>query len=145
MQINVHGVVQAFKHVKTQNKPEYMSIEQISQMREANAKKLIELEKEYKIAKDREKLEKFREEQEKMNKKFNYKPEILEELQEILKRENELFHFDKKKKKRPKSTNIISSGDKKIVKNINKSQEKYVKKYAKYKVKKKMEQIENEK
>ena len=40
-----NGVIQAFKHVKTQNKPEYMSIDQITQMREANAKKLIELEK----------------------------------------------------------------------------------------------------
>ena len=134
---NDNGVFQAFKHVSTQNKPEYMSIEQISQMREANAKKLIELEKEYKIAKDREKLQKFREEQEKMNKKFNYKPEILDELKEILKRENELFHFDKKKKKRSKSTNNINIGDKKVVKNINKSQEKYVKKFAKYQVKKK--------
>ena len=141
-----NGVIQAFKHVKTQNKPEYMSIEQISQMREANAKKLIELEKEYKIAKDREKLAKFREEQEKMNKKYNYKPEVLEEIKEILKRENELFHFDKKnKKKRPKSVNSISIGDKKVIKNINKSQEKYVKQFAKYKVKKKMDILENEK
>ena len=140
-----NGVIQAFKHVKTQNKAEYMSIEQISQMREANAKRLIELEKEYKIAKDREKLEKFREEQEKINKKFNYKPEILDELKEILKRENELFHFDKKKKKRPKSTNSINIPEKKVEKNINKSQEKYVKKFAKYKVKKKMDRLENEK
>ena len=142
---NDNGVFQAFKHVRTQNKPEYMSIEQISQMREANAKKLIELEKEYKIAKDREKLEKFREEQEKMNKKFNYKPEILDELKEILKKENELFHFDKKKKKRPKSAKSINAGDKKVVKNINKSQEKYVKKFAKYQVNKKMNKLENEK
>ena len=141
---NENGVFQAFKHVRTMNKPEYMSIEQISQMREANAKKLIELEKEYKIAKDKEKLAKFREEQEKMNKKFNYKPEILDELKEILKRENELFHFDKKKKKRPKSTNSINVDEKKVVKNINKSQEKYVKKFAKYKVKKKMNKLENE-
>ena len=141
---NENGVFQAFKHVRTMNKPEYMSIEQISQMREANAKKLIELEKEYKIAKDKEKLAKFREEQEKMNKKFNYKPEILDELKEILKRENELFHFDKKKKKRPKSTNSINADEKKVVKNINKSQEKYVKKFAKYKVKKKMNKLENE-
>ena len=140
-----NGVIQAFKHVKTQNKPEYMSIEQISEMREANAKKLIELEKEYKIAKDREKLQKFREEQEKMNKKFNYKPEVLDEIKEILKRENELFHFDKKLKKRPKSTKSINIGDKKVVKNINKSQEKYVKKFAKYQVNKKMNKLENEK
>ena len=140
-----NGVIQAFKHVKTQNKPEYMSIEQISQMREANAKKLIELEKEYKIAKDREKLQKFREEQEKMNKKFNYKPEVLEEIQEILKRENELFHFDKKKKKRPKSTKSVNIENKKVVKNINKSQEKYVKKFATYQVLKKMNKLENEK
>ena len=140
-----NGVIQAFKHVKTQNKPEYMSIEQISQMREANAKKLIELEKEYKIAKDREKLQKFREEQEKLNKKYNYKPEVLEEIQEILKRENELFHFDKKKKKRPKSTKSVNIGDKKVVKNINKSQEKYVKKFATYQVHKKMDKLENEK
>ena len=144
---NDNGIIQAFKHVRTQNKPEYMSIDQITQMREANAKKLIELEKEYKIAKDREKLEKFKEEQEKMNKKFNYKPEVLEEIKEILKRENELFHFDKKKKKRPKSTNSINlnSGEKKVEKNINKSQEKYVKKFAKYQVKKKMNKIEKEK
>ena len=141
-----NGVIQAFKHVKTLNKPEYMSIEQISQMREANAKKLIELEKEYKIAKDREKLAKFKEEQEKMNKKFNYKPEVLEELKEILKRENELFHFDKKKKKRPKSTKSINVGEEKnVIKNINKSQEKYVKKFAKYQVIKKMNRLEKEK
>ena len=138
---NDNGVFQAFKHVRTQNKPEYMSIEKISQMREANAKKLIELEKEYKIAKNREKLQKFREEQEKMNKKFNYKPEILDELKEILKKENELFHFDKKLKKRPKSTNSINVGDKKVVKNINKSQEKYVKQFAKYQVNKKMNKL----
>ncbi len=47
---NDNGIFQAFKHVRTQNKPEYMSIDQITQMREANAKKLIELEKEYKLS-----------------------------------------------------------------------------------------------
>lgn len=142
---NENGVIQAFKHVKTMNKPEYMSIEQVSHLREINAQKLIELEKEYKKAKDREKLEKFKEEQEKMNKKFNYKPEVLEELKEILKRENELFHFDKKKKKRSKSLKSINFSEKKPEKNINKSEEKYVKKFAKYKVKKKMDRLENEK
>ena len=144
---NENGVIQAFKHVKTMNKPEYMSIDQVSHLREINAQKLIELEKEYKKAKDREKLEKFREEQEKMNKKFNYKPEVLEELKEILKRENELFHFDKKKKKRSKSSKSININfsEKKAEKNINKSEEKYVKKFAKYKVKKKMDRLENEK
>jgi len=142
---NENGVIQAFKHVKTMNKPEYMSIEQVSHLREINAQKLIELEKEYKKAKDREKLEKFKEEQEKMNKKFNYKPEILEELKEILKRENELFHFDQKKKKRSKSLKSINFSEKKTEKNINKSEEKYVKKFAKYKVKQKMDRLENEK
>ena len=145
---NDNGVVQVFKHVRTMMKPEYMNLETLSKMREENSKKLVELEKEYKYAKDREKLEKFQEEQAKMNKKFNYKPEVLEELKEILKQENKLFHFDKKNKKRAKSSkNRISqnNNDNKIEKNINKSQEKYVRKYAKYKIQKKMNNLETEK
>ena len=97
---NENGVVQVFKHVRTKIKPEYMNLETLAKMREENSKKLVELEKEYKIAKDREKLAKFQEEQNKLNKKYNYKPEVLEEIKEILKKENELFHFDKKNKKR---------------------------------------------
>ena len=146
---NENGVVQVFKHVRTMMKPEYMNLETLAKMREDNAKKLIELEKEYKDAKDREKLEKFREEQAQMNKKYNYKPEVLEELKEILKKENEIFHFDKKNKKRPKSSkNKIStnlSEKKSTEKNINKSQEKFIRKFAKYKIEKKMNILEEEK
>ena len=146
---NDNGVVQVFKHVRTMMKPEYMNLETLAKMREENSKKLVELEKEYKIAKDREKLEKFNEEQSKLNKKFNYKPEVLEELKEILKKENELFHFDKKNKKRPKSSkNKISINNKQnqsAEKNINKSQEKFIRKFAKYKLEKKMNNLEEEK
>ena len=146
---NENGVVQVFKHVRTMMKPEYMNLETLSKMREENAKKLVELEKEYKDAKDREKLEKFKEEQSKLNKKYNYKPEVLEELKEILKKENELFHFDKKNKKRPKSSkNKISmnlSDKKSTEKNINKSQEKFIRKFAKYKIEKKKNILEEEK
>ena len=146
---NDNGVVQVFKHVRTMMKPEYMNLETLAKMREENSKKLVELEKEYKIAKDREKLEKFNEEQSKLNKKFNYKPEVLEELKEILKKENELFHFDKKNKKRPKSSkNKISmnlSDKKSTEKNINKSQEKFIRKFAKYKIEKKKNILEEEK
>ena len=144
---NENGVVQVFKHVRTMMKPEYMNLETLAQMREANSKKLIELEKEYKIAKDREKLAKFQEEQSKLNKKYNYKPEVLEEIKEILKKENELFHFDKKNKKRPKSSkNKISGNNNEIVeKNINKSQEKFIRKFAKYKIEKKQNYLEEEK
>ena len=147
---NENGVVQVFKHVKTMMKPEYMNLETLSKMREENSKKLVELEKEYKIAKDREKLAKFQEEQNKLNKKYNYKPEVLEELKEILKKENELFHFDKKNKKRPKSSksNKLSETNKEnqiIEKNINKSQEKFIRKFAKYKIEKKNNYLEEEK
>ena len=147
---NDNGVVQVFKHVRTMMKPEYMNLETLSKMREENSKKLVELEKEYKIAKDREKLEKFNEEQSKLNKKYNYKPEVLEELKEILKKENEIFHFDKKNKKRPKSSkNKISINNNQnhqsAEKNINKSQEKFIRKFAKYKLEKKMNNIEEEK
>ena len=146
---NENGVVQVFKHVRTMMKPEYMNLETLAKIREENSKKLIELEKEYKIAKDREKLAKFQEEQSKLNKKYNYKPEVLEEITEILKRENELFHFDKKNKKRPKSNkNRIDQINKDIKgseKNINKSQEKFIRKYAKYKIEKKMNYLEEEK
>ena len=145
---NENGVVQVFKHVRTMMKPEYMNLETLSKMREENSKKLVELEKEYKHAKDREKLEKFQEEQAKMNKKFNYKPEVLEELKEILKQENKLFHFDKKKKRAKSSKNKISqsNNDNKVIeKNINKSQEKFVRQFAKYKIQKKMNNLESEK
>ena len=146
---NENGVVQVFKHVKTMTKPEYMNLETLAKLRENNSKKLIELEKEYKIAKDREKLEKFKEEQSKLNKKYNYKPEVLEELKEILKKENELFHFEKKNKKRPLSSKnkiSIENIENPIVeKSINKSQEKFVRKFAKYKIEKKMNNLEEEK
>ena len=146
---NDNGVVQVFKHVRTMMKPEYMNLETLAKMREENSKKLVELEKEYKIAKDREKLEKFNEEQSKLNKKFNYKPEVLEELKEILKKENELFHFDKKNKKRPKSSknkiSINNNQNQSAEKNINKSQEKFIRKFAKYKLEKKMNNLEEEK
>ena len=146
---NDNGVVQVFKHVRTMMKPEYMNLETLAKMREENSKKLVELEKEYKIAKDREKLEKFNEEQSKLNKKFNYKPEVLEELKEILKKENELFHFDKKNKKRPKSSknkiSINNNQNQSSEKNINKSQEKFIRKFAKYKLEKKMNNLEEEK
>ena len=146
---NDNGVVQVFKHVRTMMKPEYMNLETLAKMREENSKKLVELEKEYKIAKDREKLEKFNEEQSKLNKKFNYKPEVLEELKEILKKENEIFHFDKKNKKRPKSSinkiSINKNQNQSAEKNINKSQEKFIRKFAKYKLEKKMNNLEEEK
>ena len=146
---NDNGVVQVFKHVRTMMKPEYMNLETLAKMREENSIKLVELEKEYKIAKDREKLEKFNEEQSKLNKKFNYKPEVLEELKEILKKENELFHFDKKNKKRPKSSinkiSINNNQNQSAEKNINKSQEKFIRKFAKYKLEKKMNNLEEEK
>ena len=146
---NDNGVVQVFKHVRTMMKPEYMNLETLAKMREENSKKLVELEKEYKIAKDREKLEKFNEEQSKLNKKYNYKPEVLEELKEILKKENELFHFDKKNKKRPKSSknkiSINNNQNQSVEKNINKSQEKFIRKFAKYKLEKKMNTLEEEK
>ena len=146
---NDNGVVQVFKHVRTMMKPEYMNLETLAKMREENSKKLVELEKEYKIAKDREKLEKFNEEQSKLNKKFNYKPEVLEELKEILKKENEIFHFDKKNKKRPKSSknkiSINNNQNQSAEKNINKSQEKFIRKFAKYKLEKKMNNLEEEK
>ena len=146
---NDNGVVQVFKHVRTMMKPEYMNLETLAKMREENSKKLVELEKEYKIAKDREKLEKFNEEQSKLNKKFNYKPEVLEELKEILKKENELFHCDKKNKKRPKSSinkiSINNNQNQSAEKNINKSQEKFIRKFAKYKLEKKMNNLEEEK
>ena len=146
---NDNGVVQVFKHVRTMMKPEYMNLETLAKLREENSKKLVELEKEYKIAKDREKLEKFNEEQSKLNKKFNYKPEVLEELKEILKKENEIFHFDKKNKKRPKSSknkiSINNNQNQSAEKNINKSQEKFIRKFAKYKLEKKMNNLEEEK
>ena len=146
---NDNGVVQVFKHVRTMMKPEYMILETLAKMREENSKKLVELEKEYKIAKEREKLEKFNEEQSKLNKKFNYKPEVLEELKEILKKENEIFHFDKKNKKRPKSSknkiSINNNQNQSSEKNINKSQEKFIRKFAKYKLEKKMNNLEEEK
>ena len=146
---NENGVVQVFKHVKTLMKPEYMNLETLAQMREANSKKLIELEKEYKEFKDREKLIKFQEEQRQLNKKYNYKPEVLEEITEILKKENELFHFDKKNKKRPKSSknkiSINNNQNQSAEKNINKSQEKFIRKFAKYKLEKKMNNLEEEK
>ena len=146
---NDNGVVQVFKHVRTMMKPEYMNLETLAKMREENSKKLVELEKEYKIAKDREKLEKFNEEQSKLNKKYNYKPEVLEELKEILKKENEIFHFDKKNKKRPKSSknkiSINNNQNQSAEKYINKSQEKFIRKFAKYKLEKKMNNIEEEK
>ena len=146
---NENGVVQVFKHVRTRIKPEYMNLETLAKMREENSKKLVELEKEYKIAKDREKLAKFQEEQNKLNKKYNYKPEVLEEIKEILKKENEIFHFDKKSKKRPKSSinkiSAIKKDDQITEKNINKSQEKFIRKFAKYKIEKKNNYLEEEK
>ena len=145
---NENGVVQVFKHVKTLMKPEYMNLETLAQMREANSKKLIELEKEYKEFKDREKLIKFQEEQRQLNKKYNYKPEVLEEIKEILKKENELFHFDKKKKsKSTKNKKYLNnnSNNNVIGKSINKTQEKFIRNFAKYNIEKRLKYLEEEK
>ena len=69
-------------------------------------------------------------------------------MKEILKKENELFHFEKKNKKRPLSSKnkiSIENIENPIVeKNINKSQEKFVRKFAKYKIEKKMNNLEEE-
>ena len=117
-----NGVIQALKHVTTQRKPEYMSLEEVQKEREENAKKLIELEQRYKNAKQKELMKEI-EDKDKMNKKFNYNPEILEELKHLLEKENELFNFEKKNKKYKKKVNKTYK-DNEIVKNpINKNQE----------------------
>ena len=138
-----NGVVQVLKHVTTQRKPEYMSLEEVQKEREENAKKLIELEQRYKNAKQKELMKEI-EDKDKMNKKFNYNPEILEELKNILEKENELFNFEKKNKRYKKKLNKTYK-ENEIVKNpINKKQEEYVKQYAKYVIKKKIDEEEKD-
>ena len=131
--------LQMIKHVETRNKPEYMSLEELQRQREENAKKLVVLEKQYNLMKD-EKYQRLKEEEEKLNKKYNYKPEItIDLLNAILSKENELFHFDKKLKK----TKSLSASKKSLsVKqsDLNKEEEKYVKNLAKYAIKKKMKE-----
>lgn len=140
--------MQMLKHVQTKNKPEYMSLEQIQKEKEENAKKLIELEKQYNLLKD-EKYQRFLEEQEKLNKKYNYKPEItIDLLNSLLKQENEIFHFDKKlgRKKTSSSARLNSSTNRKVNLNpLNKNEEKYVKNLAKYAIKKKIKEVNEEK
>ena len=131
--------LQMIKHVETRNKPEYMSLEELQRQREENAKKLVDLEKKYNLMKD-EKYQRLKEEEEKLNKKYNYKPEItIDLLNAILSKENELFHFDKKlKKKRSLSASKKSQSIKQS--DLNKEEEKYVKNLAKYAIKKKMKE-----
>ena len=109
-----------------------------------NAKKLIELEKQYNLLKD-EKYQRLLEEQEKLNKKYNYKPEItIDLLNSLLKQENEIFHFDKKlrRKKTSSSARLNSSSNQKVNLNpLNKNEEKYVKNLAKYTTKKKIKEV----
>ena len=152
--VNTHFIaatedrMQMLKHVQTKNKPEYMSIEQIQKEKEENAKKLIELEKQYNLLKD-EKYQRLLEEQEKLNKKYNYKPEItIDLLNSLLKQENEIFHFDKKlrRKKTSSSARLNSSSNQKVNLNpLNKNEEKYVKNLAKYTIKKKIKEVNEEK
>jgi hypothetical protein len=117
-----NDVYQVFKHVKTKKKPEYLTLEQVQKEREENEKKIKELEKEYLNNKNKEKIINF-EEQKKLNKKFNYKPEVLEELKMILEHENKIFNFEKKiNKKNKKYTN----------KDFTKNQENFIKKFVIY-------------
>ena len=138
-----NGVYQVLKHVQTQNKVEYMNLEDIQKEREENGKRLIELEERYKDAKNKELLKEI-EEKEKMNKKFNYNPEILEELKNILEKENELFNFNKKKNKYKKPLKKSNIENEKVKNPINKNEEEFVKEYAKYVVKKRIGEAEKE-
>jgi len=151
--------MQALKHVTTQGKPEYMSLEELQKMKEENAQRLLEIENQYyqqKIkAENRAKnLDDFVYRDE--NKKIS-----IEEINDILRNEEEYFQKDfkagknvkknkfvdvdengkiKKRKflKRPKSTkNIKRFAEKELDKPLNKNEEKYVKKYVEYVIKKK--------
>ena len=150
--------MQAIKHVTTQDKPEYMSLEELQKMKEENAKRLVEIENQYyqqklKAEQRAKNMDDFifREENEKIS---------LEEINGILRNEEDYFQKDfkdgknKKNKfididesgeiqkrkfiKRPKSTkNIKRFAEKELDKPLNKNEEKYLKKYVEYVTKKK--------
>lgn len=150
--------MQAIKHVTTQNKPEYMSLEEIQKMKEEHSKRLIEIENQYyqqkiKAEQRAKNLDDFIGRDE--NKKIS-----IEEINEILRNEEDYFKKDfksgenynnkfinidengkiQKRKfvKRPKSTkNIRRLAEKELDKPLNRIEEKYVKKYVEYVMKKK--------
>jgi len=157
--------MQAIKHVTTQNKAEYMSLEELQKMKEENAKKLIEIENEYykkkvKAEQRAKNIDEFIHRDE--NKKIS-----LEEINDILRNEEDYFQKDfktgksknkysknleqkskleydengkiikKKFQRRPKSTkNIRRFAVNELDKPLSKNEEKYVKKYVNYVMKK---------
>jgi len=159
--------MQAFKHVTTQGKAEYMSLEELQKLKDENAKKLLQIENQYYE-------QKLKAEQRAKNiDEFIYRDEnkkiTIEEINEILRGEENYFQKDFKNKKknydnsddknknnkylnydengkiirrkfqrRPKSTkNIRRFAESELDKPLNRHEENYVKKYVNFVMKKK--------
>lgn len=156
--------IQAIKHVTTQSKAEYLSLEEIQKLREENQKKLLNIENEYFEIKKRTEqrandVENFINREE--NKKIS-----LEEINELLKNEEDYFQKDFKNPKanknnnlnnknknisydengniikrkflrRPTSKDIRRFSPREADKPLNRYEENYVKKYVNYVMKKK--------
>lgn len=152
--------MQALKHVTTQAKPEYMSLEELQKMKDENAKRLLEIENQY--YQQKVKAENRAKNIDDFVNRDESKKITVEEINEILRNEEDYFQKDfkatgknvKKNKfidvdetgkiqkrkfiQRPKSTkNIRRFAEKELDKPLNRNEEKYVKKYVEYVIKKK--------
>lgn len=136
--------VQAIKHVATQFKPEYMSLEELQKLKEEHMKKLVQLENEFydkkrkgdNLIQSRVKYEHTLEKEMKL--KNESKKITPEQIESILKQEQEFLNREENKIKplkiRARSARGIKREDND--KPIGKNEKKYIRKYMNYLAKK---------
>jgi len=150
--------IQTFKHVTTQLKPEYISLEDLQKMKEEHQKKMLEIENQYysRKRKEQDDLEKFlkysdnnlayySEMQAKVNESKKITPE---EIASILKHEEDYLNDNKKRRinirNRARSARVIKRiGVSEYP--MTKEEERYVKKYMNYKLQKQIKDGKDEK
>jgi hypothetical protein len=149
---------QAIKHVATQFKPEYMSLEELQRLKEEHTKKMIQIENEFfeKKKRDEENMNRMHKMGEdrnfdklySMEMKHNQSRKITaEELQEIVRNEEEFIKRNqstvnkKEMKQRSKSLKAIKRvgvSVNQVDKKLDKNEQRFVKNYANYMMKKKV-------
>ena len=140
--------VQAIKHVTTQFKPEYISLEELQKMKDEHLQKMLSIENEFYNKKKKDQV--YMENYSKLSEDFKHMESqkiTTEELKAILKNENEYSNKNKKIKKSMKERARSARGIKRFGIHphnsedpLNKYEERYVKKFLNYKMKKELNQ-----
>jgi hypothetical protein len=164
------GRVQAIKHVTTNFKPEYMSLEDLQRLKEEHYNKMLHIENEFYEKKRQEKEnidrmnrfaddDNFIKQQELQMKHMETRKITPEELENILQHENNLFNESRKSNKKvnssPDKSNLTMRMRAKSAKGIKRNQgnenkpldqteKKYVRKYLNYMMKKKLNTDSND-